>query len=171
MDHQAEQVSSIVIRTRDRELLAAAVAATRLAMSTGPSGTVARAFKSELVDGDVQHSVDLAVDFAKYALYEPRGVGEPTRHLVRSLFEHVMREVPSLPQTEPPRAGQRIVHDVIELEEAAEDTPASALHRGLTLTTTPGPGPEHFSPDWGDDEPPPPPRATMNHRHHSHHRQ
>jgi len=135
-------------------------------MSTWPSGTVATAFNPELVDGDSQHSEELANDFVKYAAYAPHGVGEPARQLVHSLFEHVMREVPSLPQTEPPRAGQHIVQDVIDLEGAAEDTPASALHRGLTLTTTPGPGPEQFSPDWGGAKQIHSMQSYSNHRHH-----
>ena len=59
VDHQPDQVSSSVIRTRDREFVAAAVAATRLAMATWPSGSVAATLYEDQVDGEAEHAANL----------------------------------------------------------------------------------------------------------------
>jgi hypothetical protein len=134
VDHQPEEVSSIVIRTRDPEFITAGVAATRLAMATWPSGTVAATFDAELLDGDTEHAKVLASELKSYDNYCPREVGESARHLVRTLFETV-DEVRDVPPPERPTNAQHIVQEFIDVDEAAEDPPASALHRGLQLTT------------------------------------
>ena len=78
VDHQPEQVSSIVIRTRDPELLAAIVAAARLAMATWPSGDVATTYYDNLVDGDAMQAQALACNGLEYNAYNPPGVGTST---------------------------------------------------------------------------------------------
>jgi hypothetical protein len=151
VDHQPKEVSSIVIRTRDPEFITAVVAATRLAMATWPSGTVAATFDEELVDGDMESTVNLAFELNTYQNYVPAAVGEPARHLVRTLFESV-HEVRDVPPPAPPTNAQQIVQEfIIDVDEAEEDPPASALHRGFPLTSTPA---ADEPPDWGGEEEP-----------------
>jgi len=156
VDHQPEQVSSIVIRTRDPELLAAVVAAARLAMATWPSGEVVKTYYDNLVDGDGTQAQDLALKVLEYDACNPTGVGEPARHLVLRTFETIMQFVlpPSQPRT-PPTNAQLLVQETIVLVDEDDDPPASALHRD---TSAEFPQVEPFEPDWsapGEEEPPP----------------
>ena len=158
VDHQPDQVSSIVIRTRDRELLVAAVAAARLAMATWPSGTVAATFSEDLVDGDAESAKLLARDFQLYNAYNPPAVGEPARRIVHQTFEAIMQGAPQLQPMPPPKDAQRLVQETIAVDQAAEDPPASALHRhSLPMTES-----EPFEPDWSTpwDEPAAAPPVT-----------
>ena len=149
MDHQPDQVSTIVIRARDPELLVAAAAAARLAMATWPSGTVATTLYADQVDGDAEHAAVLDSAFQQYIAYNPPGVGEPARQIVRTLLSNIVsqqEQTPPLPQPDPLTDAQRLVQEIIDVDEAAEDPPASALHHqilGLPLTTQ-----ELEEPDW-----------------------
>ena len=76
---QPDQVSAIFLRTSPPGLLAAAVAATRLAMATWPSGRVVKCFDEVLIDGE--GSDVFLSNLSDYA--DRPGVGEPSRRLVR----------------------------------------------------------------------------------------
>jgi len=112
VDHQPDQVSTVVIRTRDPELLVAAAAAARLAMATWPSGTVATTLYADQVDGDAEHAAVLDSAFQQYITYNPPGVGEPTRQIVRTLLSNIVsqqEQTPPLPQPDPLTDAQRLV--------------------------------------------------------------
>jgi len=174
VDHNPDEVSSIVIRTRDPDLLVAVLAAARLAMATWPNGLVEDTLEEDMVDGDAMNTEEmnnsLLVD---YAAYKPDATGEPARAIVRRVLHNAASGV-SLPVAPPapapaPADASRIVQEVVLPDEAAVDellqTAASALHRerGLTLT------PVDFVPDWSandddDDDPelvPVPPATTQ----------
>ena len=68
---------------------------------------------------------------------------------MRTLLSNIVsqqEQTPPLPQPDPLTDAQRLVQEIIDVDEAAEDPPASALHRqilGLPLTTQ-----EPEEPDW-----------------------
>ena len=116
MDHQPDQVSTVVIRARDPELLVAAAAAARLAMATWPSGTVATTLYADQVDGDAEHAAVLDSAFQQYITYNPPGVWEPTRQIVRTLLSNIVsqqEQTPPLPQPDPLTNAERLIHEII----------------------------------------------------------
>ena len=67
VDYQPEEVSAIVVRTGDPVLLAAVVAAARLAMATWPSGGHLPTFDLELVEGERPERESVLLAMQMYA--------------------------------------------------------------------------------------------------------
>jgi hypothetical protein len=189
VDHQPDQVSAIVLRTGDPGLLAAAVAATRLAMATWPSGEVVKGCDALLIDGD---GSDMFLDMLRWYA-NPPGVGEPSRHMVRQTLEtaaarHAVPNPPGLQPVQPtPAQAQHLIRAIIRVDDRAlhgedddlsgveeqatprsqqqqqEDTgsAASALHRrGLPLTRLDEQNAESEV-DWGTDDHPMEPATAV----------
>jgi len=108
-------------------------------MATWPSGTVATTLYADQVDGDAEHAAVLDSAFQQYITDNPPGVGEPARQIVRTLLSNIVpqqEQTPPLPQPDPLTDAQRLVQEIIYVDEAAEDPPASALHRQILGFTT-----------------------------------
>ena len=110
---QPDEVSTIVVRTTDMELLAAVVAAAQLASATWPSGGRA-VFDEGLVDAD-----DCGVDFK--ALVEAYTVdvapGEAARAAVRNALQPFPRPGSRSKGPRDPNEAANIISSVIDLED------------------------------------------------------
>ena len=145
---QPDEVSTIVVRTGDADLLAAVVAAAQLASKTWPSGHHWAVFEPDLVcaqPGEERLVLDMTDRVNTYAVNAPPG--EAARDVVRRIFRSVPRGLPVDPRSRlPPESATDIidlVRSVIDLDdpvllgdwsEALEDGSGTARESGHALT-------------------------------------
>ena len=115
---QPDEVSTIVVRTADMELLAAVVAAAQLASATWPSGCQCAAFDEGLVESaeDCECEVDFKARVEAYTVVvEP---GEAARRAVRDyLYELVPLAGSRRKGPRDPNKAGNLISSVIDLED------------------------------------------------------